>query len=293
VSEMVYLNGKLVPRDEARISVDDHGFLYGYGLFETMRAYNGRIFLLENHLTRLLKSATKIGPDLSGLDLAQACRETLSANGLQSARLRLTVTHGDSAEMPWLMTSGPPTVVITAREYRPLSPDAYRQGYRVVISSCRQFRHSPLSGIKPTSYLVNILARREAISRGFDEALLLNEDGCITEGSTSNVFFVGSSGLVTPPLESGILPGITRDLLIELAVGLGIAVAEENVTPADFPRFRQAFLTASTLEIMPLSSIVAEDMNTTVFHSNGPGEIIPRLMTAYRERVAEETGFHP
>ena len=293
MSEMIYLNGKLVPGDEARISVNDHGFLYGYGLFETMRAYNGWIFLLENHVARLLKSAGKIGLDLSGLDLALACRETLSANGLKSARIRLTVTHGDSSEMPWLETVGPPTVVITARDYRPLSSEAYRRGYRVRISSYRQFRRSLLSGIKPTSYLVNILARREATSHGFEEALLLNEDGCVTECSTSNVFFIDSSGLVTPPLESGILPGITRDLVIELAGALGIVVAEENIIPDDFPRFRQAFLTASTLEIMPLSSIVAEDMNTIIFQSDGPGEITPQLINAYQDRVTQETGIPP
>lgn len=291
MNELVYINGKFVPREEARVSVDDHGFLYGYGLFETMRAYNGCIFRLDEHLARLLKSAGKVGLDLSGLDLVQACRETLSANGLESARIRLTVTHGDSLELPWHEPSGPPAVVVTAREYRPLSLDAYRRGYRVIISSFRQFRRSSLRGIKPTSYLLNVLARREAVSQGFDEALLLNEDGRLTEGSTSNVFFVAGSGLVTPPLESGILPGITRDLVIELAGGLEVPVAEENITPEELSRFRQAFLTASTLEIMPLASITAADATTPLFQSDGLGNIIPRLMNAYREKVTEETAF--
>ena len=291
MSELVYINGKFVPREEARVSVDDHGFLYGYGLFETMRAYHGRIFRQDEHLARLLRSTARVGLDLSGLDLAQACRETLSANGLESARIRLTISHGDSPDMPWHEPAGPPTVVITARAYQPLPPDAYRRGYRVVISSCRQFSRSSLRGVKPISYLLNILARREAASRGFDEALLLNEDGCFTEGSTSNVFFVAGSDLVTPPLDSGILPGITRDLVIELAGALDIPITEENVTPAGLSRFRQAFLTASTLEIMPLASVTPTDAAAPLFQSDGLGNIIPRLMNAYKEKVSEETSF--
>ncbi len=290
MAEMIYLNGAIVPRAEARISVYDHGFLYGYGLFETMRAYNGKIFRLEKHLDRLRKSTATIGLGLAGIDLAQACRDTLKANELQSARIRLTVSHGDAETFPWLEPAGQPTVVITTREYRPFSPEVYEQGYKIGISSYQRSRQSSLSGIKSTNYLVSVLARREVTEKGLDEALLLNEDGYITEGSTSNIFFVDSSGLVTPPLESGILPGITRDLIIELAKKLKINVNEANITPSELSRFQQAFLTASTMEIMPVSSISAEDGKSTVFQSDNIGEAIPRLMNAYKERVAGETG---
>ena len=290
MADMVYLNGSIVPRSEARISVFDHGFLYGYGLFETMRAYNGWIFRLEKHLERLEKSAVSIGLNLTGTDLAQACRDTLEANESKSARIRLTISHGESDIFPWQESAGRPTVVITAREYRPLSSEVYRRGFKIGISSCRRSRHSSLSGIKSTNYLVSVLARREAVEKGFDEGLLLNEDGYITEGSTSNIFFMDASGLVTPPLESGILPGITRDVVIEIAGILGIRVTEENITPADLSRFQQAFVTASTMEIMPVASIISQDNKTTVFQSDGPGEINPRLMSAYKEKVTEETG---
>jgi branched-subunit amino acid aminotransferase/4-amino-4-deoxychorismate lyase len=119
MEEMVYLNGSLVPRREARVSVFDHGFLYGYGLFETMRAYHGRIFLLERHLERL-----------AGLDLAQACRETLAANGLAEARVRLTVTSGVSDAFPWAESPKTPTVVITARAFEPIPPARYERATR-------------------------------------------------------------------------------------------------------------------------------------------------------------------
>ena len=290
MAEMIYLNGAIVPREEARISVYDHGFLYGYGLFETMRAYDGVIFRLAQHLERLLKSGQSIGLDLAGIDLAQGCRDVIDANGLESARIRLTVSHGESEEFPWQEPTGKPTVVITARQYHPISPQIYRRGYKIGVSSCRRSRYSSLSGIKSTNYLISILARQEALEKGLDEGLLLNEDGFIAEGSTSNIFFIGGAGLVSPPLDSGILPGITRNVVMEITAGLGINVTEGNIALSDLSRFQQAFLTASTMEIMPVASIVTQDGDTTIFQSDYMGEIIPRLMNAYKEKVAVETG---
>jgi branched-chain amino acid aminotransferase len=286
MAEIVYVNGSLVPHSGARISVFDHGFLYGYGLFETMRAYNGVIFLLERHLARLEKSAETIGINLTGIDLAQACRGTLEANKLKSARLRLTVSHGDADDFPWQPAANQPAVVITARDYRPYPPEVYERGFKVGISSLRRSRYSSLSGIKTTNYLVSVMARREAVAAGMDEALLLNEDGSITEGSTSNIFFVNPPGLVTPPLESGILPGITRKLVMELAEKLGTSVTEEDISLTDLGKFKEAFLTSSMMEIMPLALIKDRD-GRDIKYANG--EITRRLMAAYGEFVREVT----
>jgi len=137
---------------------------------------------------------------------------------------------------------------------------------------------------------VNVLARHEATLNGLDEALLLNEDGYLTEGSTSNIFFVKSSGLVTPPLDSGILPGITRNLVIEIAGKLGIKVTEENISLTDLSQFQEAFLTASTMEIMPLIMIKGQDREENIIGSGEPGATMKRLMAAYKERVKQETG---
>ena len=289
--EIVYINGSLVPRSEARISAFDHGFLYGYGLFETMRAYSGTIFLLERHLDRLKKSAKSIGIELSGIDLSQACRDTLKANGLQSARIRLTVSNGDSGAFPWQEADNQPTVVISAREYQPFPPEIYEKGFKAGVSSFVRSRYSSLGGIKSTNYLISVLTRREMALIGLDEALLLNEDGYITEGSTSNIFFVKSSSLVTPPLESGILPGITRALVIEVAGTLGISVVEDNITLADLPQFHEAFLTASTMEIMPLVMIKGQDGTVITIGSGKPGVMTKRLTAAYKEKVKKETGM--
>ncbi|HJX13150.1 MAG TPA: aminotransferase class IV [Dehalococcoidales bacterium] len=291
MADVVYLNGSLVPRSEARVSVADHGFLYGYGLFETMRAYHGRIFALERHIGRLLKAAEVIGLGDSpgGIDLAGACRDTLKANNLEEARLRLTVTNGESEAFPWAGGGGKPSVVVTARPFTPFPPEKYEQGFRVSVASVRRCCQYQLSGIKSTGYLVSVLARREAAARGFDEALLLNERGHIAEGGTSNVFFVKAAALVTPSLEAGILPGITRELVLGLAASLGISVSQREIGVPELAGFDEAFLTASTLEIMPLVAVRDEGGKDITIGPGRPGDVTRKLMAAYREMVARET----
>jgi branched-chain amino acid aminotransferase len=290
MSELIYLDGSLVPRSQAHVSVFDHGFLYGYGLFETMRAYRGGIFRLERHMARLMGSAQTIGlgSRLAGLDLGRACLETLRANRLTDARLRLTVTGGEADSFPWEGKAGAPTVVITARRYVPPPAEKYRRGYQVVIASVRRSR-SRLSGVKSLNYLVSVMARMEAAASGRDEALLLNDGGFIAEGGNSNVFFVKGSCLVTPSLESGILPGITREVVMELAAALGIRVTEGEVAPAELVQFDEAFLTSSTMEIMPLVVVRDEAGKGIIIGTGRPGDIAKKLMKAYKGLVARET----
>jgi branched-chain amino acid aminotransferase len=292
MEEIVYLNGSLVPSSHAHISVFDHGFLYGYGLFETMRAYHGKIFLLERHLKRLLSSAETIGlaSGLAGIDLGRACRETLKANGLEDARLRLTVSNGEADAFPWTGISTTPTVVVTARSYTPFSAEKYNQGFKIGVASLRRCQQSPISRIKSANSLISVLARMEAVSYGLDEALLLNDRGFIAEGGGSNVFYVKDSGLVTPSLESGILPGITREVVIELADGLGIGVVEGDVSPTELERFDEAFFTNSVIEIMPVVAVRDDTGKMVTIGSGKPGEITKQLMAAYREQVEKETG---
>jgi len=292
MEEIVYLNGSLIPRFQAQVSVFDQGFLYGYGLFETMRAYHGKVFLLERHIKRLLSSAEIIGlaSGLSEIDLGQACVKTLKASDLEEARVRLTVSRGEVDALPGTGASVTPTVLVTAVNYTPLPAETYRRGFKACIASQHRCRQSLISRIKSANYLVSLLARSEAGAAGQDEALLLNEQGAITEGSVSNVFFVTSSGLVTPPLESGILPGITREVVLELAEALGISVAERDVSMADLKQFDEAFLTNSVMEIMPLVAVMDNAGQTVTIGSGKPGKVTKRLMAAYRQRVERETG---
>ena len=290
MEEVIYLNGSLVPRSEAKVSVFDHGFLYGYGLFETMRVYNGRIFLLERHIERLIASAAVIGfkVGLSGTDLRKACTETVMANNLNEARVRLTVTNGEADTFPWTDTAGKNTVVITARPYTPFSEEKYRHGFRVGIASLRRNSQSQVSGIKSNNYLDNILAKMEAERDSLDEALLLNEKGYITECGSSNIFFVSDSGLITPSETNGLLPGITRGLVIELAGKLDIKFTETDVGLSDLNTFQEAFITSSMMEIMPLVSVRDETGYTHIIGDGKPGQITRHLTIAYRERVERE-----
>ena len=289
--EIVYLNGSLIPRSQARVSAFDHGFLYGYGLFETMRAYHGTIFLLDRHLKRLLDSAAVIGlgSKLADIDLGKACRDTLRANGLPEARLRLTVSRGEVASFSSTSSSVTPTVLVTATGYSAMPAQVYDTGFKAGVSSFRRYSQSLLSKLKSANYLLSVLAKMEAEAAGLDEALLLNERDFITEGSISNVFFVAHSGLITPPLESGILPGITREVVMELADTLKIQVTEGEVRLEDLEQFAEAFLTNSVMELMPLVEVRDKTGKVITIGSGKPGKITRKLMSAYREMVERET----
>jgi branched-chain amino acid aminotransferase len=292
MEEMIYLNGSLVTKNEARISVADYGFLYGYGLFETMRAYNGKIFLLERHMNRLRRSAEVVGlgAALGKIDIPGACLETMQANNLKDARLRFTLTGGEADVMPWENKGKTSTVVITARPVTGPSPEKYEEGYKISVASLRRCNHSTLTHVKSTSYLTSVLARIEATARGLDEALLVNDDGYIAEGGSSNVFFIRSSRLVTPSVASGILQGITRELVIELAEEAGIPVTEGTVGMPIVRQCDEAFLTGSVMEIMPITGASDHSGRTVIVGSGKPGPITQQLMAAYRERVKKETG---
>lgn len=283
MEELVYLNGSLVPRSQARLSPFDYGFLYGYGLFETMRAYSGHIFRLEQHLARLSRSAELLGINLNPTGLSEAVYHTLQANGLGNARLRLSVSAGEGETIPDPSTCRSPTVLIIAQSYTPLPPETYEKGFKAILSQIRRNSQSPLSRIKSANYGDNLLARREAKAAGVEEAILLNERGFLAEGSVSNIFFVSEGGLLTPAEESGILPGITRGVVLELALSLGIKAVEREITLAELFKAEEAFLTNSILEIMPLTQ-----MEERILGSGSAGEVTKRLRKAYSELVEKE-----
>jgi len=180
-------------------------------------------------------------------------------------------------------------VLVTAKRYTALPAAVYERGFHALIASVRRCSQSPLARLKSASYLLSLLARREAEAAGRDEALLLNERGDIAEGGISNVFFVASGGLVTPSLEAGILPGITRGVVMELAGDMNIDVTEEAVRPSDLKQFDEAFFTNSVMEIMPLVEVRDGAGEVITVGSGKPGAVTRRLITAYREMVARET----
>lgn len=283
---LVYLNGDLIPRSQAKLSPFDHGFLYGYGLFETMRAYGGSIFRLDHHLARLCQSAEVLGiaPKLASFNLRRACYDVLQSNKLVEARLRLTVSAGEGDITPDLATSSGVTVFIVAQKLVPLPAEKYERGFNTILSSSRRNSQSSLSRLKSICYLESILARQEARSAGADEALLLNEQGLVAEGSANNIFLVSSRTLVTPSVESGVLPGITREAILELSQYSGIETVEREVELDELVKAEEAFLTNSILEVMPLTRFEDRPIG-----SARPGVLTQRLMSAYRELVKKET----
>jgi len=292
MAELVYLNGSLVPAAEARIAALDYGFLYGYGLFETMRAYRGHVFRLSRHLERLAHSAKTLGITVDIPTLADAVGETLTANGFGEtvsdtvgvARVRLTVSAGEGDPVPDPASCARPTVLVVAGEYQPLSEDTYRAGYRAVTASLRRNHHSPLAGIKSLNFTENLLARQEAGRAGVDEAILLNDLDRVAEASMSNLFVVTGDVLRTPPLDAGILPGITREAVLELAERLGITAMEDDITLDELRQAGEAFLTNSVIEVMPLTGLDGQPIG-----DGTAGPVTQKLREAYHELVRSET----
>jgi branched-chain amino acid aminotransferase len=286
LAEIIYLNGQFVPRSKAKLSPFDHGFLYGYGLFETVRAYQGHIFRLDRHLSRLRRSAESIGlaKRLTSFDLEAAFTKILDANKLQDARLRLTVSAGEGDMAPDPSTYSNPTVLITARNLIPLPPEKYESGFKVALSQLRRNSQSPLSRLKSTCYMENILARMAARAAGCDEAILLNEQGYLAEGSTTNIFLASNGELITPSLESGVLPGITREVVLEIARASNIKTQERQVELKELIEAEEAFITNSILELMPLTWFEGKPIGT-----GKPGQLTKELLANYRELVHEAT----
>lgn len=283
MNEIVYLNGRLMPRNKARISTLDYGFLYGYGLFETMRAYGGQVFRLDRHLNRMAQSAKVLGISIEILELKGAVMDTIQANKLSEARIRLTVSIGEGEITPDVSKCQRPTVLIMAENYQPYPEKVYRKGFRAVVSDIQRNSQSPLSRLKSTSYLESILARQEARGAGVDEALCLNEKGFLAEGSMSNIFLVADGRLKTPGYDSGILPGITRQMVLELATKLGIDTLECNIRLDELFQAQEAFFTSSLIEVMPLTEIEGKPIG-----SGKLGIVTKRLIETYRRLVLYE-----
>jgi branched-chain amino acid aminotransferase len=284
MAEIIYLNGRLIPRSRAKLSPFDHGFLYGYGLFETMRAYQGHIFRLDRHLARLRRSAQSLGlaNRLAAFDLKAACTKTLDANKLKDARVRLTVSAGEGDMTPDPGTCPSPTVLISVQHLAPLPPEKYETGFKAALSSMRRNSQSPLSRLKSTCYMENILARMAARAAGCDEAILLNEQDYLAEGSTTNIFLVSNGALITPSLESGVLRGITREAVLEIARTSDITTLERQVELKELIEAEETFVTNSILELMPLTWFEGKPIGP-----GKPGQLTKELLAAYRKLVDE------
>ena len=279
-----YLNDRLVPAEQAMVPVTDRGFLYGDGLFETMAVYAGAVFRLDQHVHRLTQGASALSiPVPEGI--GGRIMSTLHGNGLADGLLRLALTRGSGQRGLAVGACRSPTLVIQCFPCPPARTPLRRRGATVAIARTRRLPPECLPSVcKSANYLNNILAFQEAEAVGADEALMLASRGDdMVEGTVSNILFVRDGALLTPALDSGVMPGITRACVLECAAALGIACNEQGLPVASLPTFQEAFYTNTGVGIMPVSRIGEQAFQV-------PGAVTERLVDALGEMIAREAG---
>jgi branched-chain amino acid aminotransferase len=280
----VYVNGTISDAAHASVPVFDHGFLYGDGIYETLRTYQREPFLFEEHMHRLRQSASLLGLDVpwSDADLLARMRQTVAAHaGIDEAYIRVLVTRG-VGDLSYNPAATPtPTLVIIVKPFPGQPERTFTQGIRVALVSVRRNHPQALNPlIKSNNLLNNAMAMQEALRRGAEEALMQNQAGELAECSQSNFFIVRGGAVMTPPLACGLLPGITRQFVLALARDLGFPAHETRLTPADLPTADEAFITGTTREVTPVVAVDDRPIGRGT-----PGEITRALLARYRERA--------
>lgn len=260
------LNGKIVPKDRAVVYSQDPGFLYGFGIFETVLIHKHNPVFLKAHIQRLKDNARILGLHIDR-DISRHINLLLKKSHFNSARMRINAWKGLKRD----------NILISLSSFRPYAESKYCKGFKVIISTFKINQSSVISRIKSMNYLVNFLARRQAEEKGADEAFLLNTKGFLVEGSRSNVFLVKQGKLITPAFSSGCLPGITRKVVINIANRCGMDVIEKDVLSGDSFKAEEVFITSSLMGIMPVTSLNRRKINKAE-----PGPVYKLLADKYR-----------
>jgi branched-chain amino acid aminotransferase len=275
------VNGEIAPAEQARVSVLDNGFTFGDAVYETLRTYGGRPFHLERHLDRLRRSAQRLAIAIPAADdaLARHLEALLRQAANPESYIRIIVSRGEGDLSYRFDRVKGPTVVMAVKPYEPFPARHYTEGVAVILSSVRRNHPRALDpAIKSCNLLNNILAVQEAQAKGAVEPILLNEIGEVAEGASANVFMVKEGALLTPPLEAGILPGVTRQVVLDLCPGLDIPFREEPIAVKDLLAADEAFITSTLKEILPIATIDGGPVGR-----GQPGPATQRLMAAFRE----------
>ncbi|MCM8772667.1 MAG: branched-chain-amino-acid transaminase [Candidatus Omnitrophica bacterium] len=283
---LIYLNGKYVTEEEAKISVFDHGLLYGDGVFEGLRSYNGKIFKLDEHLLRLYNSAKAISLEipLKFEEFKKAVIETVRKNNLKDSYIRIVVTRGvgDLGLDPRKCKK--PTIFIIASKIQLYPESLYEKGIDVVTVPTRRNMSETLNpAIKSLNYLNNILAKIEANNSGATEGLILNQFGYVSECTGENIFIIKKNKLITPPISAGALPGITREVVINIGDKIGLEVKEENITRYDIFISDECFLTGTAAEIVPVVKV-----DGRIIGDGKPGKITLKIRDEFHKIIEEE-----
>ena len=280
---IIFMNDRLVPEDEARVSVFDHGLLYGDGVFEGLRSYSGRVFRLDAHIDRLWASARAICLEIPMTKeaVAQAVIDTLAANKLTDGYIRLVVTRGAGSLGLDPNRTANPQVIVIADTISLYPAEFYSKGLKIVTAATQRVQSAALSPrIKSLNYLNNIMAKLEGLRAGCVEALMLNHKGEVAECTGDNVFVVRSGKLLTPPPDAGILEGITRNAVMELAHAAGIDCREATLTRHDLYTADECFLTGTAAEVIPVVDIDGRGIG-----AGTPGPITARLTADFHKLV--------
>lgn len=275
----IFIDGKLYSERDAKVSVFDHGLLYGDGVFEGIRAYNGRVFKLQEHIDRLFYSAKAILLDIPMTHTAvmKATVDTIRANKLRDCYVRLLVTRGVGTLGLNPRSCKNPSVIIIAGKIQVYPAELYARGMDIVTVPTVRNLHSAVNpAIKSLNYLNNILAKIEANNAGVEEAVMLNAEGFVAECTADNLFIIKGGAVYTPPLYAGALYGITRGTVMEIAANLGIKVTEQNLTRYDLFNADECFLTGTGAEIMPVIKIDGRRIG-----AGKPGDLTRRLVDEY------------
>ena len=281
----VWMNGKLVDKRAAKVSVWEHGLLYGDGVFEGIRAYNGRVFHCQAHIDRLYDSAKhiRLAIPFTKQELSDAIVDTLRANGQKDAYIRLVVTRGEGNLGLNPFQCPTPGVFIIADKIELYPQDMYRDGMAVIVAKTLRTSATMLSpAVKSLNYLNNIMAKIEAIDAGVAEAIMLNDKGEAAECTGDNLFIVKSGEVITPPPEAGFLMGITRGVVIDLARKNGIAVHESAIKPHRLYDADECFLTGTAAEVISVTRIDGRTIG-----DGKPGPITRKLLAAFRQFIAQ------
>ena len=276
----IYVDGKFCDEKSAKISVFDHGLLYGDGIFEGIRAYNGRVFQLKEHIDRLFYSAKAILLDIpmSHGEMMKAVVETCRQNGIRDGYIRLLVTRGIGTLGLNPHRCKDPSIIIIADKIQLYAPELYEKGMEIITAPTTRNLHSALNpAIKSLNYLNNILAKMEANIAGCEEAVMLNAEGFVSECTGDNIFIVKARRVFTPPLSAGALHGITRGVVMDLAREEGVSVAEPNLTRYDLFNADECFLTGTGAELIPIVKI-----DGRVIGTGRPGPLTGKLVDKYR-----------
>lgn len=279
MTNSIFLNGKIIPEANGNISSGDRGFLYGDGIFETFRSYDRTPFKLVEHIERMRNSAKRlmIAFEYTNTEISETIKELIDKNSIRNAYIRITLSRGEGGSALQMSNGLRSTILIQVKPFTPYDRKLYDEGMSLVVSDCRRSTSCPISCHKTTNLLKSILLKEEANKKAAHEAIILNTDGYVAECIVSNIFMVSGGSVITPSLDTNILPGITRRTVLDICSNSNIPVSEDHFTTDRLIKADEVFITNSLMEIMPVSRIDGSKIGETI-----PGRITQQLMSTYK-----------